>query len=143
MRVHSILQHACRQAAEKHQAIMACGSSLCVCHNYITDQTDRQSTAHSGSVRTLRIASCILWKWVALWKWLAIILASSVDSTFAKVNRIRHPIACASQANQGEYAPHTAAGAHAEHHGVGNSRSLFHFAAFETPALVRISCDWY
>lgn len=44
---------------------------------------------------TLRIASCILWKWVALWKCEAIILASSVDSTFANVNRIRHAIACA------------------------------------------------
>ena len=41
------------------------------------------------------MASCILWKCVALWKWLAISLASSVDSTLAKVKRIRHAIACA------------------------------------------------
>ena len=43
---------------------------------------------------TLRMASCILWKCVALWKWLAISLASSVDSTFTNVNRVRHAIAC-------------------------------------------------
>jgi hypothetical protein len=51
MQVRSTLKRACRQAAEKHQAIMASGSSLCVCHKYITDQSDRQSTAHSASLR--------------------------------------------------------------------------------------------
>lgn len=40
------------------------------------------------------MASCILWKCVALWKWLAISFARSVDSTLANVNNIRHPIAC-------------------------------------------------